>query len=156
MTKTDIICFRTKRRCKELLFDNFVPVVCCLLLSVFCLVSETNVNNNQNHILDRQTAEFLNNVPDSVDGKAASMAREELVPCTRSVASNFEVPPAITVSSSALSNAQVRLYRDRVVTSLCQSAVSYIKECRTSGRSVRIDTELSKVTHLYMIKNLRI
>lgn len=154
MTKTDIIYFRAKRRCKELLFDNFVPVVCCLLLSVFCLVSETNYNNNQNHILNRQTAELLNNDPNSADSEGTPMAREEIVPCTRSVASNFEVPPAITVSSSVLSNLQVRLYRGE--TNLCQSAISYIKESRTSGRSVRIDTELSKVTHLYMIKNLRI
>ena len=143
MIKTDITYYRAKKRCKELLLDNFVLAMCCLLLSVFCLVSETKDNNNPYHILKHQTT-----------GCNAPMAREELTPCSKSIMDCFEVPTAITVNSSALSNVQYRGYRG--MTGLCQSAITYLKESRTSGRSVKVGVELPKVVYVYMTKNLRI
>lgn len=153
MIKTDIAYYRTKARCKELLFDNFVPLMCCLLLAVFCLVSETKDNNNPYHILKHQTTEVVNNGVEDADCDTP-MAREEFTPCSKSIMDCFEVPAAITVSSSALSNIQFRGYRG--MTGLCQAAVSYLKECRTSGRSVKMGVELPKVAYVYMTKNLRI
>ena len=153
MIKTDITYYRAKRRCKELLLDNFVLAVCCLLLSVFCLVSETKDNNNPYHILKHQTAEVVNNGAEDIECDAP-MAREELTPCSKSIMDCFEVPATITVSSSALSNVQFRGYRG--LTGLCQSAITYLKECRASGRSVKVAVELPKVVYVYMTKNLRI
>lgn len=137
-----------------MLLDNFVLAMCCLLLSVFCLVSETKESNNPYHILKRQTAEVVNNGIEDTTECDAPMAREELTPCSKSIMDCFEVPAAITVSSSALSNVQFRGYRG--VTGLCQSAITYLKECRTSGRSVKMGVELPKVAYVYMTKNLRI
>ena len=154
MIKTDMTYYRAKKWCKELLFNNFVLIVCGLLISVFCLVSENNDNNNPYHILKQQTAEVVNNGIEDTTECDAPMAREELTPCSKSIMDCLEVPTAITVSSSALSNIQVRGYRG--VTGLCQSAITYLKESRTSGRSVKIGTELPKVEHVYMINNLRI
>ena len=153
MIKTDIIYYRVKRRCKELLLDNFVLAMCCLLLSVFCLVSETKDDNNPCHILKHQTAEVVNNgIEDTVCN--APMAREELTQCSKSIMDCFEFPTAITVNSSVLSNVQYRGYRG--VTGLCQSAITYLKESRSSGRSVKVVLELPKVAYVYMTENLRI
>ncbi len=153
MIKTDITYYRAKKRCKELLLDNFVLAMCCLLLSVFCLVSETKDNNNPYHILKHQTTEVVNSGIEDT-GCNAPMAREELTPCSKSIMDCFEVPTAITVNSSALSNVQYRGYRG--MTGLCQSAITYLKESRTSGRSVKVGVELPKVVYVYMTKNLRI
>ena len=137
-----------------MLLDNFVLAMCCLLLSVFCLVSETKDNNNPYHILKHQTAEVVNNGIEDTECDTP-MAREEFTPCSKSIMDCFEVPAAITVSSSALSNVQFRGgYRG--LTGLCQSAITYLKECRTSGRSVKVGVELPKVAYVYMTKNLRI
>ena len=148
-----ITYYRAKKRCKELLLDNFVLAMCCLLLSVFCLVSETKDNNNPYHILKHQTTEVVNSGIEDT-GCNAPMAREELTPCSKSIMDCFEVPTAITVNSSALSNVQYRGYRG--MTGLCQSAITYLKESRTSGRSVKVGVELPKVVYVYMTKNLRI
>lgn len=155
MIKTDITCYRVRRWCRELLLNNFILIMCSFLCSLFCLISETNSNNNNlHHILKQQTAEVVNNGFDDKESNDASLAREKLLSCTSPAVSTFEIPVTITVSSASLSNIQYRGYRG--MTGLCLSAVPYLKERGTKGRSVKIITELPKEVYVYMIKNLRI
>ncbi len=155
MIKTDITYYRVRKWCRELLFNNFILLACAVLLSLFCLISETNSNiNNLHHILKQQTAEVVNNGFDDKESNDASLAREKLLSCASPAVSSFEMPVTITVSSASLLNIQYRGCRG--MTGLCQSAVSYLKESGTKGRSVKIITELPKEVYVYMIKNLRI